>query len=120
MPSTITLFVYGTLKRGCRNHGAMRGAEFVGEAWTTPGYLLVNCGSYPGLVRAGNQQAGMAIHGELYLVSEEKLAELDRFEGVPLEYVRETIGLADGSEAETYFYALPVAGLKMLGDEWCE
>ncbi len=120
MPGMVTLFVYGTLKRGCRNHGAMCEAEFAGEAWTEPGYLLVNCGSYPGLVRAGNEQAGMAIRGELYLVSEEKLAELDRFEGVPLEYVREAIRLADGSEAETYFYALPVAGMRVCGAEWVE
>jgi len=120
MPNPVKLFVYGTLKRGCCNHGTMRGAEFVGEAATEPAYLLVNCGAYPGLVRAGNGQAGMAIRGELYRVDEELLAALDRFEGVPVEYVRETIRLANGTEAETYFYALPVSGLEVCGAEWVE
>jgi gamma-glutamylcyclotransferase (GGCT)/AIG2-like uncharacterized protein YtfP len=120
MRGTVTLFVYGTLKRGCRNHGAMRGAEFAGEAWTEPAHLLVNCGSYPGLVRAGDGLAGQSIRGELYRVDEALLAELDRFEGVPLEYVRETIRLADGSDAQTYSYALPVAGLQVCGADWVE
>jgi gamma-glutamylcyclotransferase (GGCT)/AIG2-like uncharacterized protein YtfP len=120
MPGTVTLFVYGTLKRACRNHGAMRGAEFLGEAATEPAYLLVNCGSYPGLVRTGNGQAGMAVRGELYRMDEARLAELDRFEGVGLEYVRETIRLADGREAQTYLYALPATGLELYGEEWVE
>jgi gamma-glutamylcyclotransferase (GGCT)/AIG2-like uncharacterized protein YtfP len=120
MSGTVTLFVYGTLKRGCRNHGAMRGAEFAGEASTEPGYLMVNCGSYPGLVRARDEQAGMAICGELYRVDDDLLAALDRLEGVPQEYVRATIRLADGCEAQTYFYALPVAGLEVCGAEWVE
>ena len=119
MSGTVTLFVYGTLKRGCRNHCVMRGADFVGQATTAPAYLMVNCDSYPALVRAGNGQAGISIRGELYRVDEKKLAELDRFERVPLEYVRETVRLSDGTEAQTYFYALPSAGLEVLGDAWC-
>ncbi len=120
MPGTFILFVYGTLKRGNRNHGALRGAEFAGEARTEPAYLLVNCGSYPGLVRTGNGQAGMAIGGEPYRVDETLLAALDRFENEGKEYVRGTIRLANGCEAQTYFYTLPVAELKVLGDEWRE
>jgi gamma-glutamylaminecyclotransferase len=120
MPGTVTLFVYGTLKGGCRNHGTMRGAEFAGEAATEPAYLLVNCGSYPGLVRAGNGLAGQSIRGELYRVDEALLAVLDCFEDVPLEYVRATIRLANGSEAQTYLYALPVAGMELCGAEWVE
>ncbi len=116
----VTLFVYGTLKRGCSNHGVLRGAEFAGEAATEPAYLLFNCGSYPGLVRAGKGEAGTAIRGELYCVDEELLAALDRFENVPLEYVRETIRLADGGEAQTYFYVPPFSGLKLCGSEWME
>jgi gamma-glutamylcyclotransferase (GGCT)/AIG2-like uncharacterized protein YtfP len=69
-------------------------------------------------VRAGNGQAGLAIRGELYRVDEELLAALDRFEGVPAEYVRETIRLADGGVAQTYIYALPFSGLMLCGAEW--
>lgn len=120
MPDTVTLFVYGTLKRGCRNHGALYGAEFVGQAATEPAYLIVNCGSYPGLVRTGDGEAGLSIRGEIYQIGEELLAALDRFESVPLEYVRETIKLADGGEAQTYLYALPMTGLEVCGAEWVE
>jgi gamma-glutamylcyclotransferase (GGCT)/AIG2-like uncharacterized protein YtfP len=120
MSGAVTLFVYGTLKHGCSNHGVLRGATFVGETVTEPAYLLVNCGSYPGLVRAGNGRAGVAIRGELYRVDEALLAALDRFEGVPQEYVRDTIRLSDSSEAETYFYVLPISGLMLCGAEWAE
>jgi len=34
------IFVYGTLKRGGRNHHFMAGQQFVGEARTAPGYTL--------------------------------------------------------------------------------
>jgi gamma-glutamylaminecyclotransferase len=120
MPDRVTLFVYGTLKRGCRNHSALRGAEYAGEARSEPDYMLVNCGSYPGLVRAGDGQHGMAIRGELYRVDETLLAVLDQFEKEGNEYVRKTIRLADGSEAQTYLYLLPVTGLEVCGTEWVE
>jgi gamma-glutamylcyclotransferase (GGCT)/AIG2-like uncharacterized protein YtfP len=120
MATLTTLFVYGTLKRGCCNHSVMRGAEFVGEAATEPAYLLVNCGSYPGLVRAQKGQAGIAIQGELYRVDGSLLAILDRFEDVPCEYVRETIDLADGAQAQTYIYRRDVSGLKDCGLAWTE
>ncbi|HUB50607.1 MAG TPA: gamma-glutamylcyclotransferase family protein, partial [Terracidiphilus sp.] len=95
-------------------------AEFVGEAVTLPAYLMVNCGSYPGLVRARDGECGQAIKGELYRVDEELLAALDRFEDVPREYVRDAIRLADGSEVQTYFYVLSTAGLEICGAEWAE
>jgi gamma-glutamylcyclotransferase (GGCT)/AIG2-like uncharacterized protein YtfP len=98
----------------------MREAEFVGEAATEPRYLLVNCGSYPGLVKAANDKAGMAVRGELYRVDDELLAALDSFEDVPQEYVREAIQLADGSEAQTYLYLLGTAGLSVCGADWVE
>ncbi len=122
MAGAITLFVYGTLKRGCRNHGVLRGAVFAGDAVTEPAYLMVNCGSYPGLVRAERATTGdgMAIRGELYRLDESLLALLDRFEDEGTEYVRGPITLADGSEAQTYFYLPPVAGLGLCGDEWHE
>jgi gamma-glutamylaminecyclotransferase len=120
MSGMATIFVYGTLKRGCRNHGVMHGSEFSGEAATEPAYLMVNCGSYPGLVRARDGQPGLAIRGELYHVNDELLAALDRFEDVPREYVRETIRLEDGTEAQTYFYVLSTAGLELCGAEWAE
>jgi len=44
-----------------------------------------------------------AVHGELYKVGPELLARLDRHEGVPRLYVRETLSLVDGVTVDGYF-----------------
>ncbi|MBZ0273671.1 gamma-glutamylcyclotransferase [bacterium] len=95
--STI-LFVYGTLKRGQRNHHLMREARFLGEAVTAPQYTLLDLGSFPGMIPSGNT----AVHGELYEVGPELMARLDRHEGVPRFYVRVPILLCEGNSAESY------------------
>jgi gamma-glutamylaminecyclotransferase len=124
-----TIFVYGTLKRGCRNHEVLKTAEFLGEAWTEPGYGLVQCGSrpyaYPGLVRVGPMRAepahaGEGVSGEVYRVDAELLAALDRFEDVPNEYERAAIRLSDGREAQAYLYRGPTAHLPACGPVWRE
>ncbi len=51
------LFVYGTLKRGCRNHRHLAGQAFVGPARTAPGFTLYDLGGYPGIA------AGLAAGG---------------------------------------------------------
>jgi gamma-glutamylcyclotransferase (GGCT)/AIG2-like uncharacterized protein YtfP len=122
-----TIFVYGTLKRGCRNHLLLQAAEFLGEARTEAGYLLVDCGGYPGLVGAGlvrmelaPSEIGSGVFGELYKVDDELLAVLDRFEDVPNEYERVVIQLSDGRKAEGYLYRGPVADLPLCGPVWRE
>jgi gamma-glutamylcyclotransferase (GGCT)/AIG2-like uncharacterized protein YtfP len=77
----LPLFVYGTLKRGYRLHGRMKGFAFVGEAHV-PGRLL-DCGNFPGLI-AGEK--GERVRGELYRIepgqeTEELLAGADSIEG---------------------------------------
>ena len=137
-----TIFVYGTLKRGCRNHGLLKSAEFLSEAQTEPGCRMVDCGSHPGLVRAqalrtepGRAESGRAeqaqaesqsgdpagiVFGELYRVDAELLAALDRFEDVPNEYERAAIRLSDGQEAQAYFYRGETAHLPVCGPIWRE
>ncbi len=95
--STI-LFVYGTLKRGQRNHGLMREARFLGETVTEPRYTLFDLGSFPGMISGGNT----AVQGELYEVGPELLARLDRHEGVPRFYVRKKLLLDNNIYAEGY------------------
>jgi len=90
------LFVYGTLRRGFRHHGELRGARFLGSVRTQPTYALVDFGPYPGLV-GGTR----AIAGELYEVPGALMAALDAFEGD--EYVRGNVVLEDGRIAEAYF-----------------
>ncbi len=95
--STI-LFVYGTLKRGQRNHGLMREAQFLGEAITAHQYTLLDLGSFPGMIPGGTT----SVHGELYEVGPELLARLDRHEGVPRLYVRGVVWLENRAWAESY------------------
>lgn len=117
MASAATIFVYGTLKRGCRNHSVLQSAEFVGMAWTESGYRMVHCGAYPGLVRG---EHGEQVCGELYRVDDALLAALDRFEDAPNEYERVTIRLSDGGEAQAYLYRGDATHLPACGPVWRE
>jgi gamma-glutamylaminecyclotransferase len=94
------VFVYGTLRRGQRNHPQLRGAAFLGEATTAPRYDVIDLGPYPGLVAGTSPVAG-----EVWTVSAELLAALDAFEGVPTLYTRGPVELADGRPAHAYFWA---------------
>ncbi|HUA93206.1 MAG TPA: gamma-glutamylcyclotransferase family protein [Terracidiphilus sp.] len=120
MEGATTIFVYGTLKRGCRNHHVLQSATFLGEARTEPLYLMVNCGSYPGLVHANGVREGQAICGELYRMDSALLAALDAFEDAPHEFVRASIALQNGSNAEGYFYSGEAAHLPLCGAVWLE
>jgi gamma-glutamylcyclotransferase (GGCT)/AIG2-like uncharacterized protein YtfP len=92
------LFVYGSLMRGEPAHGLLARARFVAEASTAPGFDLVDLGEYPGLLRAGSGR----VHGEVYVVPDDLVPELDRYEDHPDLFTRTEIGLADGSRAEAY------------------
>lgn len=116
------LFVYGTLKRGCRNHPRLADQTFVAAAETAPGYLLFEVGGYPGLVaRAGG---GTQVRGEIWSVSTDALRRLDRFEGVAEGlYRRERVAMAgefSPLEVEAYVYARDVRGRPEVGAEWRE
>jgi gamma-glutamylcyclotransferase (GGCT)/AIG2-like uncharacterized protein YtfP len=108
------LFVYGTLKRGERNHRLLAGQRFVGPAVTAPGFRLFDLGPYPGMVRA----AGGVVRGELFDVSEPCLVELDEFEGVPTLFDRAVVELSDGTAAAAYLYARPFPPGAPGGEEW--
>ena len=78
MPATAqTVFVYGTLRRGGSNHFRLAGADFIASA--TVAGRLYHIDWYPGLVL---DDAGDEIHGEVYSVGPELLADLDVFEGL--------------------------------------
>ena len=112
------VFIYGTLKRGCSNHGRMAGQQFIAEARTPPGYRLFVVADYPGMVRDPTDKRGVV--GELWSVDAAKLADLDRFEGVPEKlYRRESIVLQaphDQVPAQVYLYLRTVRGRRPLVD----
>ncbi len=115
------LFVYGTLKRGCRNHRELAGQRFLGEAEIGPGWALHDLGAYPGLVEAADAPA--PIPGELWEVDDGALRRLDRFEGVdeglyrriavPLRSPRET-------SAECYVFARDCSSAPRIVGGWRE
>lgn len=107
------LFVYGTLKRGCRNHSVLRNQSFVGEASTVPGFRLLNLGEYPGMI--ADHTSLLSVTGEIWSVERAALERLDAFEGVGEGlYRRAAIRLQEPFAHEliqTYLYARAIAGL---------
>jgi gamma-glutamylcyclotransferase (GGCT)/AIG2-like uncharacterized protein YtfP len=93
-----TVFVYGTLLKGERNHRVLAGAEHLGPARTVARFKMFDLGSYAGIITGGRT----AITGELYRVDAATLAKLDRLEGHPEIYRRTPIDLEGGGTAEAY------------------
>eukprot|EP00005_Dracoamoeba_jomungandri_P002024 CAMPEP_0174250294 /NCGR_PEP_ID=MMETSP0439-20130205/509_1 /TAXON_ID=0 /ORGANISM="Stereomyxa ramosa, Strain Chinc5" /LENGTH=144 /DNA_ID=CAMNT_0015330321 /DNA_START=49 /DNA_END=483 /DNA_ORIENTATION=+ len=83
------VLAYGTLKQGFKNHTKMMGgAQFVGTVRTEQKYPLVTFGdrNVPYLLPESGE--GKQVEGELYLCDEQKIKELDAFEGAPTYYKR--------------------------------
>ena len=75
------VFVYGTLKRGHVNHGLMKGAHLIGEAYSW-GWKMYHLGGFPGIIPNENESDSL-VHGELYEVNNPYIIRrLDRLEGV--------------------------------------
>ncbi len=116
MSKTI-LFLYGTLKRGQKNHHFLAGQEFLGVATTMPLYRLFGLGWHPGMVFDDNQ--GVEIRGELWAVDDAALATMDEFEGVPHTFVREDVVVRDCFETvQAYLFNGPVPPGAPTGSEW--
>lgn len=102
------VFVYGTLMEGGANHRVLvdLGARKLGAAVTSAPRTLVDLGPYPALLARDAERDAKAscVHGEVYEVAEDAIADLDEFEGCPDLYVRERIALAKG-DAFTYVLA---------------
>jgi gamma-glutamylaminecyclotransferase len=111
------LFVYGTLKRGQRNHRLIADQHFLGEAITEPFYRVIDLGPHPGLIV--DHTNGLALRGELWAVSECCLAELDEFEEVPGPFVRLAVSIPGRKETVyAYFLNKPVPAGANSGAEW--
>jgi gamma-glutamylaminecyclotransferase len=119
----ITLFVYGTLKRGYPNHRRLMqaGCRYLGTAATTKSFSLW-AAQVPYLVR--EEIASTPIQGELYEVEANQLPYLDNFEGHPNWYRRETITVHDATgkamQAEAYVFIarLPPGSVRLDGGDY--
>lgn len=132
------VFVYGTLMQGECRHAALESQKFIGPARTSPRYLMLDCGSYPGLIESEETtvdpdaatgrsegdsfRAGRSILGELYEVDAETLSRLDSIEEVDSGlYRRCPIELASPhheTQAVAWFYAQPSSHLPPCGTDW--
>jgi len=90
------VFVYGTLKRGEKNHHWLKGASWQGVAKLN-GVVLHDLGPFPMAVIG----EGTAL-GEVYAVEGNGLAKLDELEGYPRLYGRQVMELVDGRRAWVY------------------
>ena len=101
------VFVYGSLKRGEYNNPVLTESRglYCGDATTSNRYLLFG-GVFPKLAAYHDMSKAQArqhksykghVAGELWRVSAEGLAALDRLEGCPQHYRRETIEVSTSS-----------------------
>jgi gamma-glutamylcyclotransferase (GGCT)/AIG2-like uncharacterized protein YtfP len=73
----IHVFVYGSLKRGFRNHHFLATSRFIGTGTTHCCFDLLDLGYFPAMIKPGT----FAIRGELFSVDRHTLKNLDRLEG---------------------------------------
>ncbi|MBN1134677.1 MAG: gamma-glutamylcyclotransferase [Methanosarcinaceae archaeon] len=99
------VFVYGTLKIDCSDHGLLDKSKFICASRTEKKYTMLDLGMFPGVTREGEISS---IYGEVYEVDRETLKCLDNFEGK--WFSRELVSLDCGFSAWMYFLEeIPVA-----------
>ena len=73
------VFVYGSLLSGLGNHVLLRDSKLVGNAITPPEFVMVDLGSFPGVLHV--IEGGSTVIGEVYEVDDTTMTRLDRLEG---------------------------------------
>ncbi|MCP4319868.1 MAG: gamma-glutamylcyclotransferase [Hyphomicrobiales bacterium] len=102
------VFIYGTLKQGFPNHGAgLTSAAYVGRFRTVTAFPLVVGGKWFSPYLLDEPGQGQRVYGEVFQVSDDGLATLDRMEGTdnPLGYRRISVVVVaaeDGTALEAW------------------
>jgi len=99
-PPTHRVFVYGTLRRGRRNHFLLETSNFIGEAATLRPYWMITTGVFPVVLDGVPADFGfppLAIAGEIYHVDDATLEQLDRLEAKGRVYDRKVTDVYEGS-----------------------
>lgn len=102
------VFVYGTLKRGFPNSHLLERATFIGEFRTVTKYPLVVGGQYFSPYLLDIPQTGNRVKGEMYVVNDAILADLDHLERVGINYTRKVEKVASCNDrsfvADAFIY----------------
>lgn len=99
------VFVYGSLKKGFGNSYLLDNSKYLGRAMTKDqDWFMFSMGGFPGVVR-GNHSNANYLDGEVYVVDDDALRNLDALEGNGSFYTREEIPLQNGTTA--WMYVLP-------------
>ncbi|KIM02968.1 MAG: hypothetical protein KU29_13160 [Sulfurovum sp. FS06-10] len=101
------IFVYGSLKRKCINHGIIKNnATFISTATTVKKYAMFKAeyGNFPRLIKTSSKFA-KHIYGEVYDVySEDALVHLDKFEGIQYNRIKIKVEISSGEVETVYAY----------------
>jgi gamma-glutamylcyclotransferase (GGCT)/AIG2-like uncharacterized protein YtfP len=109
----VPLFVYGTLKKGYRAHHLIKGSRFLGFGYSTTEYKLLDCGSFPGLVKT--EHGTNSIEGEIYEVDRQTLVDTHNYEAVSTGLFKfDFIGLDSVDIKEEPSYKLSVMMLNRM------
>jgi gamma-glutamylcyclotransferase (GGCT)/AIG2-like uncharacterized protein YtfP len=112
-PRTHRVFVYGTLRRGQRNHFLLETSDFIGEAATLTPYWMITTGVFPVVLDAVPADFGFppfAIAGEIYHVDDATLEQLDRLEDKGRAYDRKVTDVGEGGHKVQAHIYVGVAG----------
>lgn len=103
---TVKIFVYGTLKKGFRNHDRFCGNAVSIEPATVNGRLYDTGWGFPAMQLSRNP--GDIVRGEIITIPEADLPAIDFLEGVPRLYQRvEVMAVSkDGITVDAYCYVM--------------
>lgn len=96
------LFVYGTLRDGQSNsqyHGLAGHCDVTNNVVLT-GHNIYHLGGFPGI-----KPGSGSVVGDVFMVPEHLWDSLDRYEGVPYLYTRQSVNIAGFNEpVQAYIY----------------
>lgn len=112
----IRLFVYGTLKKGYPNHGAISSAKYLGHG-VLRGFRMIHLGQYPAVFKAHMDTC--ITHGEVFSVTEDQLKHCDFIEGHPEYYKRSGVIVEGFGLCWTYVQPKPEDNYRaIMSGQW--
>lgn len=116
VPGNSLVMTYGSLKAGFWNHRLIEGARFVGNFRTEPEYKIYCNGRFPYMIEV--KENGVAVECEVYEVTPQQVANMDRLEGHPNWYRRKLVKLQGIEDVEGYVYQQNVGNAVDVGTSW--